>query len=64
MPLSADMKPEFPSDTIVCRTCLHRKPGVIGYKNMYCDQYRKGKPLGVLFEGAMCVHYERDESVE
>lgn len=53
-----DSLPTFPGDDIICRKCTFKRPGIIGYKNSYCEQYDEGKPDGILFEGEPCRFFE------
>lgn len=52
--ISEDMAPVFPGSKIVCKDCIYRKKGVIGYKNAYCEMYPRGKPNVILFKNADC----------
>ena len=55
--LAEDMAPRFPGDDIRCKDCAMRNPGMIGFKNRYCECYPEGKPLDILFENAECDYY-------
>ena len=52
--ISDDMSPAFPGSDIVCKDCIFRKKGTIGYKNAYCEIYPRGKPNKILFKNANC----------
>lgn len=52
--ISDDMSPVFPGNDIVCKDCMFRKSGIIGYKNAYCEIYPRGKPNEILFKSAGC----------
>ena len=59
--LHDDMCPVFPNNDIVCSTCVYKKPGIIGFKNAYCEKYTGGKPNEILFEHHPCKFYKREE---
>lgn len=72
--LTDDFQPTFADDNIVCKDCVFRKPDLVengkvivkGYKNGYCKVYAKdisnGKPNSILFNGADCEFYMKDDS--
>ena len=71
--LNEDFSPTFPDDDIKCKDCAFRKPDLVidnevivkGYKNGYCKVYTqdiRGKPNEILFNGADCKHYRKDDS--
>lgn len=60
--LKDDLMPVFPDDKIKCRNCAFKKPGIIGYKNAYCDKYPYGKPDNVLFKNADCKLFDREKA--
>lgn len=48
----------------LCRTCLHRLPDTqytIGAEKSICDMFLDEKPTEVLWEGADCDFYEKEE---
>ncbi len=51
------MVPTFPQDNILCKNCLNRIGGIIGYKNGYCEAYVEGKPDSILFDNNECRYY-------
>ena len=59
--LKEDMVVIFPSDDIICRRCANKDTGILGYKKYFCETYKDGKPLGILFENEMCEHFEEEK---
>ena len=51
---SEDMSVNFPPKDIVCKGCAFAKPGVLGYRNSYCEMYPRGKPDKILFNHGDC----------
>lgn len=59
--------------TVVCRDCVHRDKTIVGegenrvavgVTRSYCDVYTKttgGKPMDILFQGADCDYYMKEE---
>lgn len=62
MPFDDDMCPVFPRDDIVCSSCAYKKPGIIGFKNAYCEKYPRGKPNNILFKNEPCKLYAKEET--
>ena len=62
MPFDDDMSPVFPSDEIVCKDCIFRMGGKIGYKNSRCDIFPRGKPNEILFRNAKCGYYQKEQA--
>lgn len=60
--ISDDFNPVSPGNDIMCRKCIFKKAGVIGYKNGYCDAYPDGKPNGILFNRDPCNFYTEEAS--
>ena len=61
---SEDMAPAFPQkDQVVCTDCAFRRKGKLGATNGYCEMYSRspGKPNGILFAGAPCQFYTKDD---
>ena len=54
--VSSDMSLTFPGKNIVCKNCMYARPGVLGYRNSYCEMYQRGKPNDILFENAKCKY--------
>ena len=61
-------KPRSPEEDIVCKDCVYRfkDDPVWGYRKGNCEQYTSiiGKPVEILFDGADCEKYKKDEGGE
>lgn len=57
--IQEDLFPLFPPNDVVCKDCSKRRLGIVGFKNIYCKEYEKGKPYEILFEHADCKYYSK-----
>lgn len=62
-----DFAPVFPSNDIICKDCVFKDAGIMGFKNANCQVYTPeiaDKPLDILFKDAKCKYYMKEEDDE